>query len=82
MLKKAFTNTPILTIFNPKVASILETDTSDGAIAAVYTQPYTKKNGKEGRRIVAYFSRKLTLAELNYNVYNKELLAIVKALKH
>jgi len=82
MLKKAFTSTPVLTIFDPKVTSILETNTSNGAIAAVHTQPYTKKNGKEGRRIVAYFSRKLTPAKLNYNVYNKELLVIVKALKH
>ena len=30
---------------------------------------------------VAYYSRKLTLLELNYNIYNKELLAIVAVLK-
>ena len=30
---------------------------------------------------VAYYSRKLTLLELNYNIYNKELLAIIIALK-
>jgi len=30
---------------------------------------------------VAYYSRKLTLLELNYNIYNKELLGIVAALK-
>jgi len=30
---------------------------------------------------VIYYSRKLTLLELNYNIYNKELLDIVAALK-
>jgi len=31
--------------------------------------------------LVTYYSRKLTLLELNYNIYNKELLGIVAALK-
>ena len=30
---------------------------------------------------VAYYSKKLTPLELNYNIYNKELLAIVTVLK-
>jgi len=30
---------------------------------------------------VAYYSRKLTLLELNYNIYNKELLSIIAVLK-
>jgi len=30
---------------------------------------------------VVYYSRKLILLELNYNIYNKELLSIVVALK-
>jgi hypothetical protein len=28
-----------------------------------------------------YYSRKITLLELNYNIYNKELLAIITVLK-
>ena len=31
--------------------------------------------------LVAYYSRKITLLKLNYNIYNKELLAIVVILK-
>ena len=31
--------------------------------------------------LVAYYSQKMTLAELNYNIYNKELLGIVIVLK-
>ena len=30
---------------------------------------------------MAYYSKKLILLELNYNIYNKELLAIVTVLK-
>ena len=31
--------------------------------------------------LIAYYSQKMTLAELNYNIYNKELLGIVIVLK-
>ena len=31
--------------------------------------------------LVAYYSKKLTPLELNYNIYNKELLAIITVLK-
>jgi len=31
--------------------------------------------------LVAYYSRKLTLPELNYNIYNKELLGIMVVFK-
>ena len=31
--------------------------------------------------LVAYYSRKLIQVELNYNIYNKELLVIIAVLK-
>ena len=31
--------------------------------------------------LVAYYSQKLILVELNYNIYNKKLLAIIAVLK-
>jgi len=31
--------------------------------------------------LVAYYSRKLILLELNYDIYNKELLGIITAFK-
>lgn len=37
------------------------------------------KNGK--LYPVAYFSKKLNPAEYNYTIYNKELLAIIRAFK-
>jgi hypothetical protein len=54
----------------------METDVSDSAIGTVYNQKH-----KDGLYPIAYFSRKIISAELNYNIYNKELLAIVEALR-
>ena len=51
---------------------ILCTDASDLASGAVLMQD---------RKIVAYESRKLNSAELNYPVYEKELLAVIHSLK-
>ena len=34
-----------------------------------------------GWHLVAYYNWKITLAELNYNIYNKELLGVVAVLK-
>ena len=74
-LKKKFTTAPILATFDPKQRIILETDASDFAIGACLGQ--LTDQGK--LRPVAYYSRKLTPAELNYDVHDKELLAIVVA---
>jgi hypothetical protein len=49
---------------------------SDGAIGAVYSQKH-----EDGLHPVVYFPRKITSAELNYDIYDKELLAIVEALR-
>ena len=41
---------------------------------------YKKGNNKK-LRTMTYYSYKMIGLELNYNIYNKELLAIVKALR-
>ena len=67
------TQTPVLTIIDPlKGNIILCTDASDLAIGAVLMQD---------KKIVAYESRKLNSAELNYPVHEKELLAMIHSLK-
>ena len=38
-----------------------------------------QKGTDSKRRPIAFYLRKMTKEELNYNVYNKELLAIVAA---
>lgn len=53
----------------------LETDASDRGTRGVLLQPDHKQNWKP----VAFFSRKMSAAESNYEIYDKELLAIVQA---
>ncbi|SLM40543.1 Retroviral aspartyl protease [Lasallia pustulata] len=53
-----------------------KTDASDGALRACLGQRKDKKLVP-----VAFYSQKLAPAELNYKIYDKELLAIVDALK-
>ena len=42
---------------------------------------YLVQKHPDGWHLVAYYSRKMTPPELNYNIYNKELLGIIAALK-
>jgi hypothetical protein len=74
-LKTKFTEAPILATFDPAKKIVLETDASDFAIRACLNQP--DENGKF--KPIAYYSRKLSPAELNYDIHDKELLAIVIA---
>ena len=68
---------PILTIFNLEREAILKTNTSNYAIGVYLTQ-----KGNDGkRRTVTYYARKMTGPELNYDIHNKELLAVVEALR-
>jgi len=75
-LKRRFTRAPILSHFYPGRRTVVETDASDFALGCVLS-PY------QGRRLhpVAFHSRKLNSAESNYEIYDKELLAIMEAFK-
>ena len=68
---------PILIIFDLEKEAILETNTLDFTIGAYLTQ----KGNNNKLRAMAYYSHKMIGLELNYNIYDKELLAIVKALR-
>jgi hypothetical protein len=68
---------PILATFDPIKKIILKTDSSDFAIRACLNQ--LDENSKF--KLIAYYSRKLSPIELNYNIHNKELLAIIVAFK-
>jgi hypothetical protein len=56
---------------------ILETDASDYVCAGVLSQ----YNNKGVLHPVAFYSKKMTLAECNYKIYDKELLAIILCLE-
>ena len=63
-------------MFNPNKPIIIETNTSDYIIRASILQEQVGK-----LRLVAFYLRKMSPAEQNYEIYNKELLAIVVAFK-
>jgi hypothetical protein len=76
-LKTAFITAPVLAMFDYDRKTVLETDASDWASGGVLSQI-----DDEGvLRPVAYFSAKHSAAECNYEIYDKELLAIVKCLE-
>ena len=75
-LKKQFTSAPMLTMPDTRKPMRLECDASDFATGAVLTQ----KEDDDKFHPVAYLSKSLTEPERNYDIYDKELLAIIKAL--
>lgn len=73
-LKSAFVDAPVLMPFDWAKEVILETDASDYVSAGVLSQ-----YDDDGiLRPVAFFSKKHTPAECNYEIYDKELLAIIR----
>jgi hypothetical protein len=77
-LQRRVTSEPILAQPTLTDQFNLEVDASGFAVGAVLLQK--KADGK--RHPVGYYSATLNAAERNYNIYNLELLAIVKALRH
>ena len=75
-LKKLFTTAPILCHFILDKQMVVETDASDYALGCVLSQIIDKK-----LHPVAFHSRKFNSAEINYEIHDKELLAIVTAFK-
>jgi hypothetical protein len=76
-LKTAFTSSPILVHPDSSRPYIVETDASDYALAAILSQ----YDDSKVLHPVAFHSRQLLPAERNYDVYDKELLAVVEAFK-
>ncbi|KAI0995604.1 Transposon Tf2-6 polyprotein [Podosphaera aphanis] len=76
-LKKHFITTPILALFNPELKTVLETDCSGWAMGACLSQ----WDHEEKLRPIGYFSKKLSPAECNYDIHDKELLAIIRVIE-
>jgi hypothetical protein len=67
----------VLVLLDPRKLYKVETDVSDYAIGGQLGQ--RDKNSK--LHLVAFISKKLVGPQLNYPIYNKELLAIIIAFK-
>ncbi|CAI7891175.1 unnamed protein product [Closterium sp. NIES-53] len=75
-LKTALTSAPVLILPDPEKNYVIEADASDQAVGAVLMQDQGK-----GLQPIAYLSKKLHGAELNYPILDKEALAIITAFK-
>ena len=73
-LREAFIKAPLLMHFNPERKIRVETDASGFGIAGIMSQP----NNENYYRPIAFWLRKMIPAEQNYEIYDQELLAIVK----
>ncbi len=74
-LKEKIMSQPVLTLPRREGKFRVETDASGHAIGGVLSQ---EQDGKW--RPIAFLLRTMQAAEQNYEIYNKELLAIVEAL--
>ena len=74
-LKEKITSQPVLSLPRREGKFRVETDASGHAIGEVLSQ---EQNGKW--KPIAFLSRTMQPVEWNYEIYNKELLAIVEAL--
>ena len=77
MLKKLFIFQSILIMFESEKSIMLEMNASNEAIEACINQ----SNNKKHLHLIAFHSRKLTDAELNYKIHDKKLLIIVNFFK-
>jgi hypothetical protein len=64
---------------NPSKMFYLQTDASSTGAGAVLTQ---EVKGSKKRKPVAYFSCTFSPAEANYDIYEKEFLAVIKAVEN
>lgn len=77
-LKERFTEQPILAMWDPYLPTRVEVDASGYATGGVILQ----KQQKDGLwHPVAYRSESMSEAERNYEIYDREMLAIVRALE-
>src|ERR1700753_1153854 len=77
-IKTAIASAPVLAHANPEKPYLLETDTSNYAYGAILSQK--QDDGKI--HSIAFLSKSMSPAEKNYDIYDKEMLAVVKALQH
>jgi hypothetical protein len=76
-LKAALASAPVLVHYDPKRLTRVETDASDGVVAAVLSQLCDDGEWHP----VAYYSATMNSAEHNYDIHDKEMLAIIKAFR-
>lgn len=77
-LKTRFTTAPILRVPDPEKQFVVEVDASDVGVGAVLSQ---RASDDHKLHPCAFFSRRLSSSEKNYDIGNRELLAVKMALE-
>ena len=77
-LKKRMTEASVLRHFDQNRESYLKTDSSDYVNSDVLSQ----KDDDDVLHSVAFYSKNLLPAECNYEIYDKELLVIIRCFEH
>ena len=73
LLKRKFSTGPILIPFSPECMTVVETDSSGYNVGGVLSQ----YDDEGWLHPCAYYSKRNSPAECNYQIYDKELLAVV-----
>ncbi len=77
-MKTLVTSAPVLWHYDRSKPPVLETDFSDYVNGSMLS----KENDDRILHPIAFYSKNLLPAECNYEIYDKELLAIVRCLEH
>lgn len=77
-MKRLMTSAPVLRHYERSRPTVLETDSSDYVNGGVLSQA----DDDGVLHPVAFYSKNMVPAECNYEIYDKELLAIVRCLEH
>ncbi len=80
MLKKALVQSPMLAYPTRDKQFVLSTDASDMGMGAVLEQEQ-EEDGHVVNQVIAYASESLLMSQRRYCTMNKELLAVVTAVK-
>jgi hypothetical protein len=75
-LKARLTSSSLLKHYLLELPTMVETDASDGVVAGILSQQHADGEWYP----IAYFSKTMSSAECNYEIHDKEMLAIVKSL--
>ena len=79
-LKELITSAPVLIFLDNSHPCCIEADSSDVATGAILSQQTSSENGGKWHPI-AFFSKSLSPIKQNYEIHNKEMLAIIHMLE-
>ena len=77
-LKEKITSAPVLRHYDRSKKAVLETDSSDYVNGGVLSQ----EDDQGDLHPVAFYSKNMLPTECNYEIYDKELLAIIRCFEH